>query len=98
MNQKKKKDTGTTVTGKRKKSQMEDIDSDSEEEEEKKTEEEAPPEDRDLYVLSWGKVSAYKDITSNISDYVVICDEAHSLQSMASKRTEDTLKLVLARK
>ncbi|KAL7539166.1 hypothetical protein ACHAXR_011839 [Thalassiosira sp. AJA248-18] len=89
---KKKEDTGKTVTGKRKKKKAKKAeDSDSEDDSE-------TPNDFDLYVYSWSSVDAYKDVISDISDYVVICDEAHYLQSMDSKRTKEALKLMFPKK
>ncbi len=46
----------------------------------------------DLRVTSWAKVPT--EVPRHIDHYVVICDEAHNLQSMNSGRTKDTLKLV----
>ena len=89
---KKEEDTGKTVTGKRKK-KAKKIESDSEEECE-------PSNNFDLHVFSWASTSKCKDIMTDISDsgYVVICDEAHNMQSFTSKRTEDVLKLVFPKK
>jgi hypothetical protein len=47
-----------------------------------------------LRITSWSKVPLR--VPPNIENFVVICDEAHNLQSMESARTKDTLKLVLA--
>ena len=47
----------------------------------------------DMAVCSWGKVPAPP--STSIERFVVICDEAHSIQSMESKRTRETLKLTL---
>lgn len=43
----------------------------------------------DVYIASWAKVP-----TPSSHKYVVVCDEAHSMQSMQATRTKDTLKLV----
>ncbi|KAL7544859.1 hypothetical protein ACHAWF_008221 [Thalassiosira exigua] len=77
-----------TVTGKRKKRKKSE-DSDSEDDPSSVT-------DFDLYILSWNSISSFKDIISKTrpNGYVVICDEAHHMQSMTSKRTEEALKLV----
>jgi len=47
-----------------------------------------------MYIYSWSKISDYKNVINDIDDYVVIADEAHSMQSMSSKRTEEALKLM----
>jgi MULE transposase domain len=52
-------------------------------------------------IASWTKIPCPEDVTtnSNLRDpqpYIVIADEAHSMQSMASARTRDALRLVLA--
>lgn len=52
-----------------------------------------------MYIFSWSSVTDSKRIlVENPSDYVVICDEAHNMQSMESKRTVDALKLILGKK
>jgi SNF2 family DNA or RNA helicase len=43
-------------------------------------------------VHSWSKIPS--DIEENYGDYVVIADEAHSMQSMQAARTKETLKLM----
>ena len=48
----------------------------------------------DIRVTSWAKVPLR--VPEHIQNYIVICDEAHNLQSMESGRTKDCLKLVLA--
>eukprot|EP00804_Cyclotella_cryptica_P003233 CCRYP_010485-RC/>CCRYP_010485-RC protein AED:0.11 eAED:0.11 QI:337/0.85/0.75/1/0.85/0.75/8/1228/966 len=49
--------------------------------------------------IAKSNVAGYKSITDEHSgDYVVICDEAHNMQSMTSRRTEDALKLTLAKR
>lgn len=53
-------------------------------------------ESLDIRVSSWGKVPLR--VPDHIENFVVICDEAHNLQSMDSARTKDTLKLVLSKK
>lgn len=53
-------------------------------------------ESLDIRVSSWGKVPLR--VPDHIENFVVICDEAHNLQSMDSARTKDTLKLVLSEK
>ena len=52
----------------------------------------------DMYIYSWSKISDYKNVINDIDDYVVIADEAHSMQSMSSKRTEEALKLMSPKK
>jgi SNF2 family DNA or RNA helicase len=52
-------------------------------------------------IASWAKIPCPEDVTttSNLRDpqpYIVIADEAHSMQSMASARTRDALRLMLA--
>ncbi len=52
-------------------------------------------EEPDMYIYSWNSVSAYKEVINDCTEgYVVICDEAHNMQSMASQRTKDALKLM----
>lgn len=47
----------------------------------------------DMDIQSWGKIP---DVPSkSVKYFIVICDEAHYLQNISSKRTKDTLKLVL---
>lgn len=46
----------------------------------------------ELKVCSWAKVPT--DIPASIPNFVVICDEAHSMQSMEAARTKQTLQLV----
>jgi len=63
----------------------------------KKKEEEEEPEDDEpeMYIYSWSNVSAYKEVINDCTEgYVVICDEAHNMQSMTSQRTKDALKLM----
>jgi hypothetical protein len=50
----------------------------------------------DMFIFSWSNVIGYKSITieNPECDYIVICDEAHNMQSMTSKRTEDALTLI----
>jgi hypothetical protein len=45
-------------------------------------------------VFSWGKLPEIPDKGHEVKQYVVICDEAHSIQSMTSGRTKETLKLL----
>mmetsp|Transcript_44442 Transcript_44442/g.53762 ORF Transcript_44442/g.53762 Transcript_44442/m.53762 type:complete len:1042 (-) Transcript_44442:49-3174(-) len=52
------------------------------------------PKDSDTYrmsISSWAKVP--KEVPKFIPNYVVILDEAHSMQSMSSARTKDALSL-----
>ena len=53
-----------------------------------KSEEESP----DMKIFSWSKVP--QDVNESVAHFVVICDEAHSMQSMQAARTKDVLKLV----
>jgi len=46
----------------------------------------------DMEMVSWAKIPPRPH--PSISKFVVVCDEAHSIQSMNSARTKDTLKLV----
>lgn len=60
-------------------------------------EEDTPQEDDepDMYIYSWNNVSAYKEVINDCTEgYIVICDEAHNMQSMTSQRTKDALKLM----
>ena len=45
-----------------------------------------------VQIYSWAKVPTSVD--SSVDNYVVVCDEAHSLQSMQAARTKDLLTLV----
>jgi hypothetical protein len=57
------------------------------------------PTDVNMFIFSWSSVADCKSIlVENPGDYVVICDEAHNMQSMTAKRTEDALKLILGKK
>lgn len=87
--------TEKTVTGKRKKKKPKKVDSDPEDDE---SEEEPEENDFDLYVYSWQSVHSYKNVIADINDYVVICDEAHHMQNISSKRTEEALKLMFPKK
>ena len=54
---------------------------------------------QNMYIFSWSSVADCKSILiDKPSKYVVICDEAHNMQSMTSKRTVDALKLILGKK
>ena len=53
-----------------------------------------PKNGYDMEIFSWAKVPAV--ISKSVQHYVVICDEAHNMQSMDSARTKDTLSLVLS--
>ena len=46
----------------------------------------------DMKICSWSKVP--KDVNKSVPHFVVVCDEAHSMQSMQAARTKDVLKLV----
>ena len=48
----------------------------------------------DVFLASWAKVPAVPEPSDQ--QFVVIADEAHSMQSMAAARTRDALKLALA--
>lgn len=50
-------------------------------------------ESLDLRICSWAKVPSRVD--KCVKRYIVVFDEAHSMQSMTSSRTKDSLKLVL---
>ena len=52
----------------------------------------APPESLGMRICSWAKFST--EIPCSIGHFVVVCDEAHSMQSMQSQRTKDVLKLM----
>ena len=47
-------------------------------------------------IFSWTSMHTYEDDAD--SDYVVICDEAHHMQSLSSERTKAALKMVLNEK
>lgn len=47
-----------------------------------------------MCVCTWGKVPKSSDIPEYVKKYVVICDEAHQMQSMTATRTKDVLELV----
>lgn len=51
----------------------------------------ATPPDADVILVSWAKVPAVLD-----EQFVVVADEAHSMQSMTAARTRDALQLMLA--
>ena len=85
----KKKDSNSEeyyATGKKRKSKKKKEDDD----------EDSPHDDSepDIYIYSWSTVSASKEVVKKCSEYVVICDEAHNMQSMSSQRTKDALKLM----
>jgi hypothetical protein len=46
----------------------------------------------DMKICSWAKVVTH--VESSVGHYVVVCDEAHSMQSIQASRTKDVLKLV----
>jgi hypothetical protein len=46
----------------------------------------------DMKICSWAKVVT--SVESSVGHYVVVCDEAHSMQSIQASRTKDVLKLV----
>jgi superfamily II DNA or RNA helicase len=46
----------------------------------------------DVRISSWAKVPLR--VPPKVKHFVVICDEAHNMQSMESCRTQDTLKLL----
>ena len=46
----------------------------------------------DMKICSWAKVVT--DVERSVGHYVVVCDEAHSMQSIQASRTKDVLKLV----
>ena len=91
-----------TVTGKRRRkakkveSDIEDSDDDIEDDDSDDDESlsDNTSNNIDMYIYSWSKISDYKNVINDIDDYVVIADEAHSMQSMSSKRTEEALKLM----
>jgi len=45
----------------------------------------------DIVITTWGKVP--KEVPPHVHNFVVICDEAHQMQSMTSARTKDVLNL-----
>jgi SNF2-related domain len=48
-------------------------------------------------IVSWAKIPCPRDVLSHPDQpYVVVADEAHSMQNMASARTRDALRLMLA--
>lgn len=48
--------------------------------------------DANIQVCSWSKIPI--EVPRSVPKYVVICDEAHSMQSMAAQRTRSILKLI----
>jgi SNF2 family DNA or RNA helicase len=50
------------------------------------------PESTNVTIHSWAKIPS--DVPATISNYVIVFDEAHSMQSMATQRTKTALKLV----
>jgi hypothetical protein len=50
------------------------------------------PESTAVQICSWGKVPT--EVSSNISKFVAVFDEAHSMQSLEAARTKAALKLV----
>jgi hypothetical protein len=66
------------------------------EEEKKGAKGKVDQESLDIRISSWAKVPLR--VPNHVESFVVICDEAHNLQSMDSARTKDTLKLVLSKK
>jgi superfamily II DNA or RNA helicase len=55
-------------------------------------EDKAAEDSMDLKICSWAKVP--KDVSSTVAKFAVICDEAHSMQSMEAVRTKQVLQLV----
>jgi SNF2 family DNA or RNA helicase len=51
-----------------------------------------PDESTNVCIVSWGKVPS----SIRSAPYVVIADEAHSMQSMTASRTKDALQLMLS--
>jgi hypothetical protein len=83
-----------TVTGKRrKKAKKKKAESDSDDDNE-----ESSCDNIDMYIYSWDSISAYKDVILDVSDFVVIADEAHCMQSMEAKRTKEALSLMSRKK
>jgi len=50
----------------------------------------------DMTISSWAKIP--KIPSTSVEKFIVICDEAHSMQSMNSARTKDSLKLILEKR
>lgn len=92
-----KKSVEKTATGKRKKKSMK-VESDSSEEDEEP--DELEDDDCDMFIYSWSEksIQSYKSVINDINDYVVICDEAHNMQAIDSKRTQEALKLMFPKK
>ena len=97
-----KVDEEKTVTGKRRR-KAKKVESDIEESDDDIEDDDSDDDESltdntsnniDMYIYSWSKISDYKNVINDIDDYVVIADEAHSMQSMSSKRTEEALKLM----
>jgi SNF2 family DNA or RNA helicase len=83
-----------TITGKRrKKAKKKKAESDSDDDDNEEL-----CNNIDMYIYSWDSISAYKDIILDVSDFVVIADEAHSMQSMETKRTKEALTLMSRKK
>ena len=53
----------------------------------------------DVCIASWAKIPAVPSShdSTAVTKYVVIADEAHSMQNMVSTRTQDALKLMISR-
>ena len=82
-----------TITGKRrKKAKKKKAESDSDDDNEESC------NNIDMYIYSWDSISAYKDVILDVSDFLVICDEAHYMQSMETKRTKEALTLMSRKK
>jgi SNF2 family DNA or RNA helicase len=45
-----------------------------------------------MQICSWAKVPTV--VERHVKNFVVVCDEAHSMQSTQAQRTQDVLKLV----
>ena len=80
-----------TVTGKRRKKAKKNAESDSENECDSSS-------NIGMHIFSWDCLSACNKVILDISNYVVIADEAHYMQSMESNRTKEALNLVSQKK
>ena len=53
-------------------------------------------ESYDMFIYSWGKVPT--EIPSTVHSFIVICDEAHQMQSMNATRTKGILNLTVEKR
>ena len=56
--------------------------------------EESPSPEMDMHVCSWQKIPSPRKVPEEAKHFVVIADEAHQMQNIASGRTKDALALM----